>query len=82
MAKISSSSSGTLKLVTMTSEEIRSRIWTQREIRALRRIAARQAAGDDSGIDFCDIPPLTDQQLARMVRLRDFQRQGKPGSGR
>ena len=36
-------------------------------------MAARQAAGDDSHIDFSDIPPLTDEQLARMVRARDLQ---------
>jgi uncharacterized protein (DUF4415 family) len=37
----------------------------------VRRIARSQAAGDDSDINFDDIPPLTDEQLARMVRLRD-----------
>jgi uncharacterized protein (DUF4415 family) len=37
----------------------------------LRRHAAKQAAGDDSDIDFGDIPRLTDEQLARMVRLRE-----------
>jgi uncharacterized protein (DUF4415 family) len=30
----------------------------------LAQIAARQAAGDDSGIDYSDIPELTDEQLA------------------
>jgi uncharacterized protein (DUF4415 family) len=30
----------------------------------LARIAKRQAAGDDSGIDYSDIPELTDEQLA------------------
>jgi uncharacterized protein (DUF4415 family) len=37
----------------------------------LRKIAERQATGDDSSIDFSDIPRLTDKQLARMIRLRD-----------
>lgn len=37
----------------------------------LRRAALRQAAGDDSGIDLEDIPRLSAQQLARLVRLRD-----------
>jgi uncharacterized protein (DUF4415 family) len=37
----------------------------------LRRVAKRQAAGDDSRINFDDIPRLTDEQLANMVRLRD-----------
>jgi uncharacterized protein (DUF4415 family) len=36
----------------------------------VRRAAAKQAAGNDSGIDYSDIPRLTKEQLARMVRLR------------
>ena len=44
---------------------------TNREGQALRRIAARQAAGDDSRINLKAIPRLTDRQLAAMVRLRD-----------
>jgi hypothetical protein len=55
----------------MRSEEIRNSRWTDR---VLLRIAARQAAGDDSDIDYSDIPPLTDEQLARMVPLRDLRR--------
>ena len=35
------------------------------------RIAVSQAAGDDSDINYDDIPPLTDEQLAAMVRFRD-----------
>ena len=34
-------------------------------------MAGRQAAGDDSRINFDDIPRLTGEQLAGMVRLRD-----------
>lgn len=37
----------------------------------MRRAAKNQAAGDDSGINFEDIPRLTEAQLASMVRLRD-----------
>ena len=37
----------------------------------MRRVARRQAAGDESRINFEDIPRLTDEQLASMVRLRD-----------
>ena len=55
----------------MRSEDIRNRQWTEKERRAVRRAAASQAAGDDSGIHFEDIPRLTAEQLARMVRLRD-----------
>jgi uncharacterized protein (DUF4415 family) len=55
----------------MRSEDIEKRQWTERERQALRRVAKRQAAGDDSCIDFEDIPRLSDEQLARMVRLRE-----------
>jgi uncharacterized protein (DUF4415 family) len=55
----------------VTSEDIKNRKWTKREKEVVRRLAARQAAGDDSHINFEDIPPLTDEQLARMTRLRD-----------
>jgi uncharacterized protein (DUF4415 family) len=55
----------------VTSEDIRRRRWTKSELDSARRIAARQAAGDDSGINYEDIPRLTDEQLAKMVRLRD-----------
>ena len=71
MAKKLSASSRREKLKRMTSEDIRRRRWTRSEIAAIRRIAARQAAGDDSDIDFSDIPPLTEEQLAGMIRLRD-----------
>lgn len=58
----------------MSAEDIRNRKWTERERRTLRRIAEKQAADDDSGIDFSDIPRLTEEQLRSMVRLRDFRR--------
>ena len=56
----------------MKSEDIRRRRWTKSELDAARRIAARQATEDDSGIDYDDIPRLTGEQLAKMVRLRDI----------
>jgi len=59
------------RLKSMRSEDIKNRQWTERERQTLRRVARRQAAGDDSRIDFEDIPRLTDEQLASMVRLRD-----------
>ena len=55
----------------MRSEDIKNRQWTDKERRTLRRVAGRQAAGDDSRIRFDDIPRLTDGQLAKMVRLRE-----------
>ena len=71
MAKKSSASSRPARLKSVTSEDIRNRRWTEKEKSAARRAAASQAAGDDSGINFEDIPHLTAEQLARMVRLRD-----------
>ena len=71
MAKKSSTSSQPARLKSMRSEDIKNRHWTERERQALRRIAARQALGDDSRINVEDIPRLTDEQLASMVRLRD-----------
>ena len=40
----------------------------------MRRLGAAQAAGDDAGIDYSDIPRLTAEQLAGMVRLREVRR--------
>jgi uncharacterized protein (DUF4415 family) len=54
------------------SEDIRNKQWTKGEIRNVQRLAAKQAAGDDSDINFEDIPRLTDEQLAGMVRLREI----------
>jgi uncharacterized protein (DUF4415 family) len=71
MAKKSSASSQPARLKSMKSEDIRNRQWTDRERQTLRRVAGRQAALDDSRINFHDIPRLTDEQLASMVRLRD-----------
>jgi hypothetical protein len=37
------------------------------QMAVLRDMAAKQLAGDDSDIDYSDIPPLTDSQLARAI---------------
>jgi uncharacterized protein (DUF4415 family) len=59
----------------MTSEDIRKRKWTKAEIEAVRRAAAEQAAGIDlPESEYEDIPRLTPEQLASMVRLRDVRR--------
>ncbi len=55
---------------------------TSRESLSLRRIAVRQAAGDDSRVNLKEIPRLTDQQLAAMVRLRDVRPRKKAVSVR
>jgi uncharacterized protein (DUF4415 family) len=71
MAKKSSASSRPAGLKSMRSEDIRNRQWAENERQVLRRAARRQAAGDDLGINFKDIPRLTEEQLANVVRLRD-----------
>jgi uncharacterized protein (DUF4415 family) len=70
MAKKSSASSQPARLKSMRSEDIGNRKWTDKERQTLRRVAGRQAA-DDSHINLEDIPRLTDEQLAKLVRLRD-----------
>ena len=71
MAKKLSASSQPVRLKSMKSVDIKNRKWTERERQTLRRVARRQAAMDDSRINLEDIPRLTDEQLANMVRLRD-----------
>ena len=58
----------------MRSENISNRDWTERERQAVRRAARLQARGNDSDIDFGDVPRLTEEQLASLVRLRDVKR--------
>ena len=55
---------------------------TNRESQTVRRIAVRQAVGDDSRIKRKEMPRLTDQQLAAMVRLRDVRPRKKAVSVR
>jgi uncharacterized protein (DUF4415 family) len=68
MAKKSSVSSRRGKQISVSAESIFSKPLNKRQREVLARIAKRQAAGDDSGIDYSDIPPLTDAQLARFRR--------------
>jgi uncharacterized protein (DUF4415 family) len=59
----------------MTSEDIRNRQWAESEIEAVRRVSEARAAGLDlPEEEYEDIPKLTDEQLSRMVRLRDVRR--------
>jgi uncharacterized protein (DUF4415 family) len=59
----------------MTSEDIRNRQWTESEIEAVRKANEAQAAGRDlPEEEYEDIPRLTKEQLASMVRLRDVKR--------
>lgn len=68
MARKSSGSSRRGKRITVSAESIFSKPLNKRQKAVLARIAARQAAGDDSGIDYSDIPALTDEQLSRFRR--------------
>ena len=68
MAKKSSASSRRGKLISVSAESIFSRPLNERQKAVLARIAKRQAAGEDSDIDYSDIPPLTDEQLAQFRR--------------
>lgn len=40
----------------------------------MRRAATLQARGNDSDIDFGEVPRLTEEQLASLVRLREVKR--------
>lgn len=68
MAKKSSVSSRRGKLISASAESIFSKALSKRQKAVLAHIAKRQASGDDSGIDYSDIPPLTDEQLGRFRR--------------
>jgi uncharacterized protein (DUF4415 family) len=68
MAKKSSESSRRARLVSVSAEHIFSKPLTKRQSAIVKRLAKRQQAGDDSGIDYSDIPPLTDEQLASFRR--------------
>src|ERR1035441_3287646 len=71
MEKKLSGSSRRGTLTSVKAEDIFNKPLTKREREAVRRTAERQASGDDSHIDYSDIPPLTDEQLAAMTRFRD-----------
>lgn len=55
----------------MNTEEIKNRQWTEAEVEAVHKASAAQSAGSDlPEEEYADIPRLTEEQLARMVRLR------------
>jgi hypothetical protein len=68
MAKKSSASSQRVRRISKSAESISSKAPNNRQQAVLARIAKRQAAGDDSQIDYSDIPPLTDEQLTQFRR--------------
>lgn len=68
MAKKQSASSQPAKQVRVSAESIWSKPSTKRQRAVLDAIAQKQARGDDSQIDYSDIPALTDKQLAQFKR--------------
>jgi uncharacterized protein (DUF4415 family) len=71
MAKKSSVSSQPERRIRLDSKDIFGKPLTKRQQAVVERLAARQAAGDDSHINFSDIPELSEEQLNQMTRLRD-----------
>ena len=71
MEKKSSGSSRRGTRTSVKAADIFNKPLTKSERETLRRTAERQAAGDDSHIDYSDISPLTDRQLEAMTRFRD-----------
>ena len=63
-----SASSRPEKQISVSAESIFSKPLSKKQKVVLSRIAKREAAGDDSDIDYSDIPPLTDEQLAQFRR--------------
>ena len=68
MAKKSSASSRRGKRISVNAESIFSEPLDKRQKAVLVRSAKRKSIEDDSDIDYSDIPPLTDEQLARFRR--------------
>jgi uncharacterized protein (DUF4415 family) len=52
----------------VNADSIFSKPVSKKQKAVLSRIAKRQAAGDDSDIDYSDIPTLTNEQLAQFRR--------------
>jgi len=66
--KKSSASSRPAKQTSVSAESIFNKPVGKAQKGVLSRIAERQAAGDESGMDYSDIPRLTDEQLAQFRR--------------
>lgn len=59
----------------MSTEDIRSRNWTDTEKQAIRRASEARAAGLDlSEKEYEDIPRLSKEQLTHLVRMRGARR--------
>jgi len=59
----------------MNTEGLKNRVWSTAEIDAVRKAGEAQAEGRElTDAEFDDVPRLTAEQLARMVRLREVWR--------
>ena len=74
MGKKSFASSRPAGLKSMSSEDIKSRQWTEKERQALRDASERQASGNEADLDLSEVPRLTGKQLSALVKLRDAKR--------
>jgi uncharacterized protein (DUF4415 family) len=54
----------------MSSEDIKSRKWTDSEKEALRRLATAQSSGEAIPAGSAEIPPLSAEQLERLTSFR------------
>lgn len=63
MAKKSSESSRRGERISVSAESIWNKPLSERQRAVLERMAKQQAAGDDSDIDYSDIPELTEEQI-------------------
>ena len=69
MAKRSSASSRPARLISTKAESISNKPLTKRQQQVLERLAARP----ESEIDYSDIPPLSEEQLASAFRPKSKQ---------
>jgi hypothetical protein len=75
MTRKSSASSRPGELVRVSGDSIFKAPLSKRQKTVFKDFAAKQAAEDDFGIDYSDIPPLTDKQMSTAVRgWRHFRR--------
>ena len=68
MAKKQSGSSQPAKPVSVSAECIWNKPLTKRQKTVLDGVANRQATGVDAHIDYCDLPALSNKQLAQFKR--------------
>jgi hypothetical protein len=68
MPNKSSDSSQHEGLIRVSDGSMRANPLSEEQKAVLAGMAAKQLAGDDSDIDYSDIPPLTGSQLARAIK--------------